>query len=188
MHQNVSAIILAGGQGRRFNYRDKGLVIWQERPLIDHVIDCIAPQVTQLVISCNRNLDHYRAYSYPLCTDQLSGFQGPLAGIQAALPLIDQPYCLICPCDTPRLPNNIVAQLKREMERHSAAIAYPVCNGRQHYLPALIKTEVMQTLDNYLAGEQRSMKKWYQQFPVVEVVFDPQQEKNFLNVNSAQHA
>ena len=29
--------ILAGGQGRRWGGRDKGLIIWRGRPLIDHI-------------------------------------------------------------------------------------------------------------------------------------------------------
>lgn len=40
---SISAVILAGGQSRRFDYDDKGLLEWQGTALIQHVISRLAP-------------------------------------------------------------------------------------------------------------------------------------------------
>ncbi|MET0009360.1 MAG: NTP transferase domain-containing protein, partial [Candidatus Thiodiazotropha sp. 6PLUC4] len=46
---NFTAVILAGGRGSRMGGSDKGLVQLDGKPLIEHVISAIAPQVQQLV-------------------------------------------------------------------------------------------------------------------------------------------
>ena len=57
----IEALILAGGQSQRFNYNDKGLIHFLNRPMIAHVIERIAPQVTSISISCNRNSAEYQS-------------------------------------------------------------------------------------------------------------------------------
>ncbi|MEO6146833.1 MAG: NTP transferase domain-containing protein, partial [Sulfuriferula sp.] len=60
----VSAIILAGGAGRRMGGQDKGWVKLYGLPLVAHVLAHIQPQVDEILISANRNLDDYRALGY----------------------------------------------------------------------------------------------------------------------------
>lgn len=81
----TTAIILAGGAGNRFKSKDKGLIQWHNKALIDHVIEPIEPQVDTIIISCNRNIKDYQARGFLCIEDPLDNFQGPLAGIQASL-------------------------------------------------------------------------------------------------------
>ncbi|MGW8310506.1 MAG: NTP transferase domain-containing protein [Thiogranum sp.] len=53
-------MLLAGGKGRRLDGRDKGLETLDGRPMIAYVIDTLAPQVGDALISANRNLERYR--------------------------------------------------------------------------------------------------------------------------------
>ncbi|MGV6826868.1 MAG: NTP transferase domain-containing protein, partial [bacterium] len=82
---SISAVILAGGRGSRMAGRDKGLLTLENRPLIETVLRQISTQIPSVMISANRNLDHYREYDVPVIPDSLEDFQGPLAGIAAAL-------------------------------------------------------------------------------------------------------
>ena len=45
---NTTALILAGGLGRRMNHSDKGLIVWENKTLISHVIDAIKNQLGKL--------------------------------------------------------------------------------------------------------------------------------------------
>ena len=83
--QPVTAVILAGGLGRRMGGADKGLVDYQGRPLIEWALAALRPQVDQLVISANRNLDTYAVYGHRVVPDTLPDYPGPLAGVLAAL-------------------------------------------------------------------------------------------------------
>ena len=56
------ALILAGGKGSRLEGRDKGWVMHQGLPLIEHALACLAAQTivpTRVLISANRNIDAY---------------------------------------------------------------------------------------------------------------------------------
>ena len=81
----ITAVILAGGKGRRMGGEDKGLMELHGRPLIKHVLAIIAPQVGAVIINANRNLDRYAGFGYPVLRDDLQDFQGPLAGFSAAM-------------------------------------------------------------------------------------------------------
>lgn len=77
--------LLAGGMGRRMDGLDKGLVPLNGKPLAQHVIERLAPQVDALLVNANRSQDRYQAFGYPVVADHFKGFQGPLAGMEALL-------------------------------------------------------------------------------------------------------
>lgn len=81
----ITAVILAGGRGMRMGGMDKGLVDYQGQPMIEHVLSRITPQVDQVMINANRNLDRYQQYGVPVITDETDQFDGPLAGMQAGM-------------------------------------------------------------------------------------------------------
>ena len=183
MKNRVSAVILAGGQSCRFDYDDKGLLEWQGIALIRHVISSLEQQTDQIIINCNQNTAAYKGFGYPICSDNLEGFQGPMAGIQAALPLAKHDFVLVSPCDTPLLPQNLVERLMAPLLEQNADISYPECEGRQHYLPVLLKSQLISSINQYLAGEDRSMKGWYRTLNAVAVPFSGPANA-FSNFNS----
>ena len=56
---DITAAILAGGEGRRIGGEDKGLLQLAGRPLIAHVIAALRGQANTIVICANRNADRY---------------------------------------------------------------------------------------------------------------------------------
>ena len=77
----VTALILAGGRGQRMNGEDKGLLEWQGKTFIAHIIERLQGQTINIVISCNRNLASYQRYGYACIADADPDFNGPLAGV-----------------------------------------------------------------------------------------------------------
>ncbi len=113
--KNISGLILAGGEGRRMSGQDKGLIRIADKPLIEYAINCMAPLVDDLVISCNRNQDLYARYQLACIADQEahtdSGYSGPMAGLVAGLKQAKHDWVLVMPCDTPLMTQNVMAQL-----------------------------------------------------------------------------
>lgn len=167
----VTGIILAGGRGRRVGNRDKGLIAWRGRPLIAHVSARLQPQVGSLLISCNRNAISYRSFCEHTVEDKRGDYQGPLAGLEAARELIDTPYTAICPCDTPRLPTDLVTRLLDGVNRADADIGFADDGERMHYLCALLRTECLGTLPGFLDGGRRAVKEWYADHTCTRVDF-----------------
>ena len=178
----ITAIILVGGQGQRFDLRDKGLVEWQGKPLVQHVLDRIKDQSDQIIINCNRNSEQYRSFGYTLSSDQLTGFQGPLAGIQASLSLAKNDWVLICPCDTPLLPKTLATALLQQATKQQADLAYPMTSERKHFLPVLLKASLLEDINHYLKAGGRSMYGFYKAVNTIEVEFDDTNDA-FSNVN-----
>jgi molybdopterin-guanine dinucleotide biosynthesis protein A len=183
MTAEITVIILAGGQGSRMGGDDKGLVSWQGKTLIEHVIDRISPGASALVISCNRNNDFYARFTNNTCSDQLAGFQGPLAGIQAALTTAETQLSLVCACDTPKLPKDLLPRLLKALG--TAELCYPDDGTRNQFLPVLLKTSLLQPLNEYLATGGRSMKGWYSTLESAVADFSDCPEA-FINMNDAQ--
>ena len=92
---DTTGLVLAGGAGRRVGGADKGLLPWHGRPLVEQVVQKLRGEVATLLISCNRNQDYYASLADRIVADQRPGFAGPLAGIEAAIPVLDSEFLLI---------------------------------------------------------------------------------------------
>lgn len=135
--------------------RDKGLVVYQGRALIDHVIARVAPQVEELIISANRNLDDYARRGFQVVTDGLPGFQGPLAGVLAGLQVARHEWVLTLPCDMPRLPEDLASRLYAA--RAGLAVVVADDGSRTHPAVMLLHTGLADLLADYLAAGGRSV-------------------------------
>ena len=106
---------------------DKGLVRYQQRPLIEWVLDALPPQVVQRVISCNRNQEIYAHYGQtvadqPNAADAKSPFcyAGALAGILAGLALCLEEWVIVTPCDLVYYPQDFAAVAWTALSQHLA--------------------------------------------------------------------
>mgnify|MGYP001572339658 CR=1 FL=1 len=178
--ERVAAAVLAGGQGRRMGGADKGLIAYRGRPLIEWVLEVLAPQVEELVISANRNLDTYTAYGYPVIPDTLSGFPGPLAGVLAAMQAVAADWLAVVPCDTPHLPADLVARLLGAAQHAKVPLAVAMDDTRTHHTCFIVRTDQRDNLAAYLASGERAVRNWQAWLPSVLVAFDA---AAFANLN-----
>jgi molybdopterin-guanine dinucleotide biosynthesis protein A len=180
MH-GVSGIVLAGGLGRRMGGVDKGLQPLHGRAMIEHVLSRFAPQVDEIVINANQNLERYRSLGYRVVSDQVGGFAGPLAGLHAGLAAVSRPLAVTVPCDSPFLPEDLVARLQRALGANDLAVAKT--GDQPHPVFALVRRSVAANLEAFLAGGGRKIDAWYASLKVVEVSFDDEADA-FRNINT----
>lgn len=182
MDQNklpISGIILAGGQGQRMKGQDKGWVNYQGRPLIEHLIERLAPQVDELIINANRNLSAYESYGYAVIEDQAGGFQGPLMGILTGLTAATQPWVLFAPCDGPFLPQDLANKLYQAAQQSDQPIAVASDGQRLQPVVVLIKKNCLDALRAAMQEGERKPDRWYASQGFVEVTFAPRSLQNF---------
>jgi len=194
MHSDLTGLVLAGGQASRMGGVDKGLQMLAGRPLAQHVIERLRPQVAHLLISANRNLDRYRAYGYPVITDKQADADaevemlGPLAGILAGMRAASTRHLLCVPCDVPRIPEALAAGLIATAQENNSTIAYAVTavNGQaqRHPACAVLACSLADDLQAYLAAGGRKVGAWYARHNAAEACFAD--ERAFYNVNSLQ--
>ena len=180
---DVTGIVLAGGQGRRMGGVDKGLVQLDGRPLVTHVIERLAPQVGELIINANQNVEGYRAFGPRVVADAVGGFAGPLAGLHAGLTSAATSYVVTVPCDSPFLPADLVARLSAALVRDSAQIAVAKTFEQSHPVFALVQRDVLPHLASFLENGGRKIDAWYATLAVTEVSFDDEADA-FRNINT----
>ena len=182
---HITAVILAGGQGRRMGGKDKGLVKFADKPLIQSVIDKILPQVEQVIINANRNTRDYKALGYPVISDAMNNFQGPLAGFMAAMEFVTSKYIVFVPCDGPMLSDELVNRLASQLLADNADIAVAHDGQRMQPVYVLISTHLKDSLEQYLLSNQRKIDRWYANHKVTVVDFSDTPD-TFININTQQ--
>lgn len=180
----ITGIILAGGQGRRMGGVDKGLKPLRGRPMVSWAIERFAPQVSELLINANQNIDAYAAFGYRVIPDEIAGYAGPLAGLHRGLSAAKHDWVVTCPCDSPFLPRDLVVRLYRAAVDADAELAVAKTGDQAHPVFALCRRSVLPGLARFLEGGGRKIDAWYSGLAVVEVPFDDQAEA-FSNINTA---
>ena len=181
----ISAVILSGGRATRMQGLDKGLVNLQGKPLVQHVIERIQPQVDELFINANRELDTYKSFGISVFTDDQADFIGPLAGFYIGLSQAKHPYLLTVPCDSPYLPMNIANRLYRELTELNVDIAVAKSDGNTHPVISLCRTSTLSSLVTAIQAGERKVSAWQKSLRYTEVIFDDSAEA-FINLNTLQ--
>lgn len=182
------ALILAGGQGSRLEGRDKGWVMHQGLPLIEHALACLAAQTpapARILISANRNIDAYKQTGHSVVTDERANFAGPLAGVEAGLMRCKKNNLLVIPCDTPLLPTDLYERLEKALAENPATLAaYGVTSDGPQPLCCLLHPSAASWLAKYLDEQKASAIKWLEQLGASAVHFDG--AAGFSNFNTME--
>lgn len=179
----VTGIVLAGGQGSRMGGVDKGLQPFRGRPMVAHAIERFAPQVDELLINANRNVEEYARFGHRVIADEIAGFAGPLAGFERGLAHASGELVATVPCDSPFLPADLVARLRAALQEAQADLAVAKTGDQAHPVFCLMRRSVHASLGAFLASGQRKIDRWYAALRVCEVPFDDEAEA-FLNINT----
>jgi len=169
---NLSGLILCGGAARRLGGEDKGLMkargepnkAFQNKPLIEHQIAFLRPQVSAISISANRNLPIYQSYGYPVNQDATGvQFDGPLQGILKGLSECQTDWLYVQPIDTPNLPTDTIEQMIKEVELSHKQAFYLVTNERAHYLNLLLHVSCLKSLENFVNRGEKRVKTYLEE-------------------------
>ena len=186
----LTGAILAGGTGRRVGGQDKGWLAYQGRPLVQHVLEAVKPQVNRVALNANQNIPAYEALGFPVIADVKPNL-GPLGGIMSLLNAITTDYALVTAVDVPNLPSDLVQQLWSSELKNAAQQQNPaklILSEDQSGIQPLVgiyHRSLSTSIEDYLAGGQRKLLTWCQsQTPVVVRLTQPNLLKN---LNRPEH-
>src|SRR5689334_2537140 len=180
---DVTGIVLAGGQGRRMGGVDKGLQLLHGRPMVAAVLARLTPQVNEILINANQNLEAYAKFGHRVVPDAIGGFAGPLAGLHAGLGKANHPLVLTAPCDSPFLPLDLFSRLKSALNENDLAVAKT--GNQPHPVFSLVRVSVLEHLSKFLSSGGRKIDAWYATLKTVEVPFDDEADA-FRNINTRE--
>ena len=182
-HEDVTGVVLAGGRATRMGGVDKGLVSVSGRPMIAWVIDVLRPQVADLFVNANRNLDRYREFGCPVIDDGDREFRGPLAGIASGLRAAASPYVAFAPCDSPLVCGDLVTRLRAALSRENTRIAVAHDGKRLQPVFALLERSLLDELMRYLDSGERKIDRWFAEHGYALADFSDVAD-SFANINA----
>jgi molybdopterin-guanine dinucleotide biosynthesis protein A len=184
----VIGCILAGGLARRMGGGDKGLIRLGGRLVLDHVLDRLKPQVSQVMLNANGDPTRFAHYGLPVVPDSVEGFAGPLAGVLAGLEWArdntQAEWVATAATDTPFFPVDFVTRMLAAIEAAGADMACAASDGRHHPVFGLWPVRLAADLRDALVEEDiRKVDLWTARHKLVAVEFATQPHDPFFNVN-----
>jgi molybdopterin-guanine dinucleotide biosynthesis protein A len=183
--EGITGLVLAGGLARRMGGIDKGLVPLAGKPMVEHVLRGLEPQVARVLVNANRNLAEYGRYGYPVVSDTMDGYLGPLAGTLSALKVIDTEFLLTVPCDSPLVAPDLARRMYQALASQRADLAVAHDGRRQQPVFLLLKRGLAADLQDYLASGERKIDRWFARHRLAEADLSDRPD-SFINVNEPE--
>jgi len=188
-----SIIVLCGGYSKRMG-QDKGLLFFNNKPLIVNVLET-ACEYAEEVILVLRNLEQRNQYEnilrkedfyikIKICTDELEG-QGPLMGIFTGLKCISSNEALVIPCDSPFILQTFMKNIYQYYNLIYDAVVPEWPDGKLEPLHAIYNKRILNTKHQLLKGDKRDVQALLLELDVryIPVYLLDQSSRAFLNLN-----
>ena len=161
----------------------KGLIPFKNKPMIQWISETLKPQVDCVIINAPESEKDYTVFADHVVEDKLPGYQGPLAGIHAAMSETKHPFIAVVPCDSPLIPDDLIARLGEPLRDKSIDLAVVVIDSRPHPVFFITKSNLKDSLGSFLKSGGRKIDLWFSKLNVAEVDFSDK-PKSFLNFNT----
>ncbi|MDD2770078.1 MAG: molybdenum cofactor guanylyltransferase [Methylococcus sp.] len=182
---NISGCVLAGGRGRRMGGMDKGLIEFRGRPLVAYALDALREIAAPVAISANRNREVYADFGCPVIVDAYGDFDGPLAGLLAAMAWAETEFVLTLPCDMPLVSGAMLARLVEAQKHAGCNIAVAHDGARLQPLILLVRRSLLPDLEAYLKAGERKVEFWLARHRMQRIDYSDAADI-FANVNSPE--
>lgn len=186
------AAILAGGRSRRFGGERKALVSLNGKPLIQHVVDRLTPQVSRLVLSVDQRHTAFDYLGFEQIEDPEPGVAGPLPALLASLRWMEAQdgteWLQLAPCDTPFLPGDLSRRLTHAALAAGTPGAVPSSADELQPACAVWHRDVLEDVERAVAKGMKGFKEFLHlrplatlRWPSIKADRDP-----FFNVNTPE--
>jgi len=164
---------------------DKGLLKLLNKPMVEHVINRLKPQVEEIIISANRHLESYQKFGYLVLVDDYDDYRGPLAGMSRGLSQTKSDYLLTVPCDGPLLPMDLGQRMlaAAQKEKAQAVLAFDGHYRQPTY--NLIHKDLLPAINQSLENNEHKLGKWLMDNGAISLDFSDQKSA-FVNVNTPE--
>jgi molybdopterin-guanine dinucleotide biosynthesis protein A len=182
----AAIVIQAGGESSRMG-EDKGLMLFDGKPLVLNIQEQVAGLQKPLIIISN-SPEKYREFCAPVFTDVLPGI-GALGGLMTALTYSPAESCLLLACDMPFVQAGLVDALLGKAR--DADVVIPIYNGRPEPFRAVYRRTCLGPVKEMIQMGKRRMISFFDQVSVIYIEedtviqLDPE-GRSFVNVNTKE--
>jgi len=134
-NNNLLGVVLAGGLSKRMNKENKFFKKFNQKTLLEIIINKAIKQVPNIIINANINKSNFKKNKLEVIKDSVGGFKGPLAGILTGMEYGKKKnfkWLITFPCDAPFFPIDLVNKLLLKIKKKKYKIVIAKSNNRIH--------------------------------------------------------
>jgi molybdopterin-guanine dinucleotide biosynthesis protein A len=160
----LTIVIQAGGASSRMG-EDKALKLFLGKPLIQRVIDRLAPIADEIIVTTNRPAD-YAFLNLRLIPDLRPG-RGALGGLYTAIASAAHPLVAVVACDMPFASKNFFEGARSLMVKEDADVVIAVTDEGYEPFHALYRRETcLPAIESAIDADQWKVISWFPQVKV----------------------
>ena len=177
--KTLTVFILCGGKSSRMQ-SEKGLVLFQGKPFIEHIIQAILPISDQIkLITATKEYDYLPYQKIPdIILDK-----GPLGGIYTALTNSETEFNLILSCDIPLISTELLSELISK-HNNEAEVTVFASESRLHPLIGIYSKKVLPVIKSAIDNDELKMMDLLAKIPHQILNIDESENFPLTNINS----
>ncbi|WP_299526497.1 molybdenum cofactor guanylyltransferase [uncultured Methanobrevibacter sp.] len=192
-----SCILLCGGQSRRMG-QDKGSMIIQNKPMINHVLSTLNNEINEVIIVLNNKdrINKYKTfiknenynYNIKFVEDEIKNI-GPMSGLLTGLKHITSDYGLILPCDSPYITKNLIQTIFNEIDiKYQCIVPYHDIENKlktSEPLHSIYNKNIIPEIENLISNDILHIKGLIKKIDAKFILIDNKKllKKEFRNLN-----
>jgi len=188
MTGKISGVILAGGEGKRFNGAIKSKIIIDGKTVISRIIEVYEQIFNEIIIVTNTPDEFAEFKKFIIIRDLITG-RGPLGGIHAAMNAASNDAIFIAGGDMPFLSAVLIKKQAEYFNELHCDILIPKIGELIEPLHGIYRKSIKGALEDYLnEGTNYAVRDYLKRANVTYMQTD-ESEKNlnsFLNINSPE--
>ena len=171
--------ILCGGKSSRMQ-SEKGLVLYQNKPFIEHIIEAVLPISQNIQLINNTNVYDYLPYRK---IKDIIIDKGPIGGIYSALVNSETEMNLILSCDIPLISTKMLQQL---MAKHNSSFDVSIFEetNRIHPLIGIYSKNMLRVLKKAIDDNELKMMQFISNANHQLIWIEDENKYIFQNINS----
>ena len=189
-HNNILAVVLAGGKSKRFG-RDKSQVKLGNKILIDYILTEIVDYYKEILIVTNESIKYLNSDKIYLISD-IKKDLGPLGGVFSAMKWVrdnkkDYKWISTFPTDTPFFKKEHLNKFYKEINLEKSNLFFMKSKNKRHNIFGLWSLELYEKLESALNRGDRKVELWANEIGVKTIDFKHENNKDpFFNINTEE--
>ena len=187
MEKNISGVILAGGENKRFDGLFKPEIVIEGKTILSRITDVIEEIFEELIIVINDQLKFNETHSLKSTVD-LFIKAGPLGGLHAALKKSTREAVFTFAGDMPFLDKKLILEMIEIFNAERCQVLVPKVDDNAEPLHAIYHRSVLKDIEKYLSGNNDfAVWKFLNGIDVryLELSGSSDIKKAFTNINSS---
>jgi len=190
IENDITILLLAGGQSRRLGGGDKCLQSLEKEIILDKILKNTLSQNKSIILNANGDPKRFSKYDFPIVEDTIDGYLGPLAGILSGMEWVrknqkNKKYIVSIATDTPFFPHNLVSKLYNTVQCRPEKIICASWQGRTNPVFAIWPVSLSSYLRKDIFSGSRKIDAWTAKYGVYAINF-VSPNNPFFNINTPE--